>query len=1154
MKTGIQSESAIALFNTTTTPGPGNGEIEVSITHGDSNGIGDSGNESSSRALVDNSTNDEFDLLWRLRKYLILIGILAVSVTYSSGLSPPGGSWNKNQDGHEAGDPALRIEFFQRYEVFFYCNATAFAASLVLIILLLSKSVTRQSLWLRSMQFTMILDLFSLLGAYAAGSCRALKSSIYTWVLVFGVFLYVGIHTLVSTRIVPQTLKEKVKKAVTRILSKFGEGDGQTSSLEEKKDLEQGRKFILMLVTFAASVTYDAGLHPPGGFWAENEYLSGFAPPYKHRPATSILRSHYLRRYNIFVICNSTSFVASLVTMILLLSPELSAHGIRSKAVVFCVVADLLFLIGAYAAGCCRDVATSFYVIFIVVIVLICIVLLSGIFVYKPTAKLIEKIKSETKCCMDGLGRVLSLKFSRSRSRIPEESTHAGHQQDSVHVTSEPVEDNASESEQQAAGNQQVSNATERGSGGENPPADNQITERVKYIEEAWSNSRHPSGNSLQSTGIMDSMPNLEHHSTDCQLVANTTLSCQETSNSRTGLSADSQQAVGVMEQSSTDDTRTIDTAMEVFSERNISAGVDSGDTNNSIEQHISVGNNNGDIEIGDVHNDAQHPENGNIGSNQVAQDQEPLEKTRTNVLLLAILAVSLTYQSGLNPPGGFWSKNAYNHSAGDRILEDNNHARFLAFYYLNAVAFVASIVIILILLDKSSSKKVTKYRVLQIFMIVDLLSLTGAFAMGSCRDAKKSIYIWVLVCIVLAYVALHVRIVIYIIPSECKTWVADKLRHFSCGNVWSALCHRQMENSTETKELERRRNLLLTLSILAATVTYQAGIYPPGDVWSDDEGISGKPGNPVLQDSHRKRYDVFYYSNSLSFVSSVVITILLVNKESCDNGIKSYALRVCLMMGLLGLLIAYAAGSCRNLRQSIFLIAIAVAVLISLVIQVLLSSMHDTIRRPLAQLMGYLQKLVDFLQRHVFRTVVRRETTSEPSEISNCIEKNVRKRHKYLMFIATLAASVTYQAGLNPPGGLWSDDDKGHLDGDPILHDINHRRYMTFFCFNAISFMISIIVIMLLLSKSVRKKDGLLEVLLWITVIDLLSLITAFAAGSCRKLSTSFYIFLLVAGVVIYLVLFIVLSRAIAKYLISNSRHPEPVSRTVTPVQGEQP
>jgi hypothetical protein len=236
-----------------------------------------------------------------------------------------------------------------------------------------------------------------------------------------------------------------MKTRVNKILSKLGILDMQPSSHQEKKDLEEARKFILMLVTFAATVTYQAGLSPPGGFWAENGY--------KHRPATPVLRSHYLRRYNIFISCNSTSFVASLVTIILLLSPELSRHGIRSKAVVVCVVADLLCLIGAYAAGCCRDVATSFYVMFIIIIVLICIGFLTGIFAYEPVAEWLQKIKSRTVRCMSVL---LSSKFSSIRSsNADQEGSNASYQQPSVHDPGAP----AGEPENQSA-DQEGSNAS----------------------------------------------------------------------------------------------------------------------------------------------------------------------------------------------------------------------------------------------------------------------------------------------------------------------------------------------------------------------------------------------------------------------------------------------------------------------------------------------------------------------------------------------------------------------------------------------------------------------------------------------------------------------------------------------------------------------
>uniref|UniRef100_A0ACD5ZU33 Uncharacterized protein n=1 Tax=Avena sativa TaxID=4498 RepID=A0ACD5ZU33_AVESA len=919
------------------------------------------------------NTNGDFELLWGLRKYLVLLGVLAVGVTYNAGLTPPGDFWTLNKDGHHAGDPILRDAFSGRYKVFFYCNAAAFAASLVLIILLLSKRVTRQKIWLRSMQLTMILDLFSLLGAYAAGSCRAVKSSIYIWILVFAIFLYIGIHILVSTKVIPQTLTMRLQTILHGILTRLGVRDSQVSS-HIKEDVEEAHKFILMLVTFAATITYQAGLNPPGGFWAENEHGSSIhlaLPPYKHHPATSVLRSNYLRRYNAFISFNSTSFVASLVIIILLLSPKLSGHGIRTNAMIVCVVADLVCLVAAYAAGCCREVATSFYVVFIIIIVLASFAILAAFFGHSPVESLLKRVRSRCLRCLSKVCRALSL---NNRSR------------------------NVDSAEQSI------------------------LTE----------------------------------------------------------------------------------------------------DDNRQNQTEIGGGN---------IH--LAHLENGHTDSIQAVptqnthdiQTEKHLKKTRTYLLLLAILAVSLAYQSGLNPPGGFWSRSEHHHSAADRILEDIYHPRFIAFFYLNAVAFVASIIIIMMLLNKKMSEMVTKRRVLPGMMIVVLLSLTAAFAMGNCREAKKKNFILVFVWIVLAYVLLHVLIATHVIPGDWRGQVAEKLKClpvYHCWPVPSQPCHENPEDDTSEKELEQRRSLLLTLAILAVTVTYQAGMNPPGGVWSDDKDVTGTPGNPILQDTHPKRYDVFYYSNSVSFVSSVVVTILLVNKESFEHGIKSYALRVCLVVGLLGLLIAYVAGSCRNTKQAIHLSIIAMAVLVSLLIQVLLSL---AIGKPLGRFIGFLQSLLFSSTDDGQNTA-----TSGSTEVSDR-EKIVRKRHKYLMLLAILAASIAYQAGLNPPGGFWSDDE-GHVAGNPVLHDINHLRYKIFFCFNSFAFMASIVVIMLLLSKSARKKDVPLEVLHLIMILDLLALMTAFAAGSCRHLRTSVYVYGLVAGFVVYLVLVIVLLSGIAKYL----------------------
>ena len=124
--------------------------------------------------------------------------------------------------------------------------------------------------------------------------------------------------------------------------------------------------------------------------------------------------------------------------------------------------------------------------------------------------------------------------------------------------------------------------------------------------------------------------------------------------------------------------------------------------------------------------------------------------------------------------------------------------------------------------------------------------------------------------------------------------------------------------------------------------------------------------------------------------------------------------------------------------------------------------------------------------------------------------------------------------AGLNPPGGFWPDDTpkNGYKAGNPVLKDINSWRYMVFYVFNSISFMSSIAVVMLLLSKSVRQKKVPLQALHFIMILDLSALMTAYAAGSCRKFRTSIFILVVVCCVLVYLLFIIILSSGIARWL----------------------
>jgi uncharacterized membrane protein len=106
-------------------------------------------------------------------------------------------------------------------------------------------------------------------------------------------------------------------------------------------------------------------------------------------------------------------------------------------------------------------------------------------------------------------------------------------------------------------------------------------------------------------------------------------------------------------------------------------------------------------------------------------------------------------------------------------------------------------------------------------------------------------------------------------------------------------------------------------------TLTYVAGL-PPGAFWNTpgDGGAYYHLGDSLVDAHHGGHFRMFFYSNTTAFVACLLIIVLLLGKNTGGGRTSpSFALQVFVLGALLGLLAAYAAGSCRSTDSSVYLV-----------------------------------------------------------------------------------------------------------------------------------------------------------------------------------------------------------------------------------------
>ncbi|VAI73125.1 unnamed protein product [Triticum turgidum subsp. durum] len=891
---------------------------------------------------------DEAELVWKLRKYLVLMAILVAAITFQAGLAPPGGVWQESNKGRVASDIVMRSSYPRRYLVFFYFNTTAFGASLMVLILLLLRELTHKAVWLRALQFAMILGLLGLMGAYAAGSCREVKTSVYIWVLLVGIFAYVTLHVVFFKHLAPkklqvllsgiseswkETLRHIFMPSKTDIATDVQEAPVQMEEVvdlersrssvldlaeeekrkiaeeaakerEERENLERNRGSLLVLATLVATVTYVAGLTPPGGFWSDGDS--------NHIAGDPVLRDHYPRRFKAFLICNATAFAGSFVIIIMVLSQTAMDYVVKSNALRLCVIVSLFGLMGAYAAGSCREVHTSIYVFALVAAVLLYLII-----------QCIELALSKLACIANTITRVKE----RNKEMVQKV-------RDFIKALLEP--DMQDQSNNGTPGTDVKNDfqklrtyllllgilaATVTFQAGMNPPGGFWTDNSDGHIAgdpilEAISPKRYKIFFYCNATAFVASLAII--------IILQSQLITIHAMRRHVLQTAMTLVLFGLMGAYVAGSSRKFSTSIYVFILVLLVFAYVVLHTL-YVPPIIKIW---WESIIGASSRPTDTPED------------KDLRKRRKFLILLAILAASITYQTGISPPGGFWTDNENGHRAGYSVFRDEFRERYRVFFYFNATAFMASLAVTLLLVSKRLCDKGLKCYALRACVLADLISLIGAFATGSCRKVSTSFYIILVVLAVFVYVIMQVLLLKFAKEKvNCSLLgLMFKFKAKPSEHQDSLTNHTTSTSDTDSKRTEHKwRKDLMLIGTLAITVTYQAGLLPPGGVWPDDKD-GHFASDPILHDTNLTRYKVFFYCNATSFMASMVMVILLLNNTISKYKRSLFAMKTAMILDLLGLLGAYAAGSCRKLKTSAYIFALVIAVIIYIVIHVLLS------------------------------------------------------------------------------------------------------------------------------------------------------------------------------------------------------------------------
>ncbi|KAH6761359.1 hypothetical protein C2S51_018308 [Perilla frutescens var. frutescens] len=115
---------------------------------------------------------------------------------------------------------------------------------------------------------------------------------------------------------------------------------------------------------------------------------------------------------------------------------------------------------------------------------------------------------------------------------------------------------------------------------------------------------------------------------------------------------------------------------------------------------------------------------------------------------------------------------------------------------------------------------------------------------------------------------------------------------------------------------LEQKKSALMIVAILIATMAFQVGVNPPSGVWQDDKLLDSEgnlvsdphnAGESILGTKWARQYSLFYVSNTIAFVASLSIILLLISGLPLRRKLFMWILMVITWIAITAIALCYA-------------------------------------------------------------------------------------------------------------------------------------------------------------------------------------------------------------------------------------------------------